>query len=172
MAAVAAQGGIIVENILELARSADVILSCLSNDLAVRSVYTGPEGVFAGARSGAVVLEMSTISPESSRELHRRGARGGVDVMDVAISGSIPAAEQGTLTLLAGGNQERSSLRSRYSSCRKTLLFLGGSGSGTAMKLVVTTLLGAGMQASQAVVLGQKVGLTRERLLTYYRRQL
>ena len=49
---------------------------------------------------------MSTISPESSRELHRLGARGGIEVLDVAISGSTPAAEQGILTLLVGGNEE------------------------------------------------------------------
>src|SRR5882672_3598729 len=65
----AAQGAVAAKNIFELARSADVIVSCLTNDDVVRAVYTGSEGVFAGARSGTVVLEMSTISPETSREL-------------------------------------------------------------------------------------------------------
>jgi 3-hydroxyisobutyrate dehydrogenase-like beta-hydroxyacid dehydrogenase len=165
--AVAAQGGVVAKNILELARTADVILSCLSNDLAVRSVYTGPEGVFAGARSGTIVLEMSTISPESSRELHRRGAQGGIEVMDVAISGSTPAAEQGILTLLVGGNLELfRAAEPIFRAVARQYFFLGGSGSGTAMKLVVNTLLGVGMQAiAEAVVLGQKVGLNRKRLL-------
>jgi 3-hydroxyisobutyrate dehydrogenase len=104
--AIAAQGAVAHKNILELARTSEVLLSCLTNDEAVRSVYTGPEGLFAGARPGTVVLEKSTISPESSRELHRLGARGGVEVLDVAISGSTPAAEEGMLTLLVGGNQE------------------------------------------------------------------
>src|SRR6266404_9376138 len=67
--AIAAQGGVVAKNILELAGTADVLLSCLTNDEAVQSVYTGPEGVFAGARSGTVVLEMSTIFPEGSRKL-------------------------------------------------------------------------------------------------------
>jgi 3-hydroxyisobutyrate dehydrogenase-like beta-hydroxyacid dehydrogenase len=62
--AIAAPGGEATKNILELARTADVLLSCLTNDEAVRSVYTRPEGVFAGARPGTVVLEMSTISPK------------------------------------------------------------------------------------------------------------
>src|SRR5207248_3832541 len=84
----------------------DVILSCLTNDAAVQSVYEGPEGVFAGARPGTIVIEMSTISRDSSRALHRHGVRRGVEVLDVAISGSTPAAEQGTLTLLAGGSEE------------------------------------------------------------------
>jgi 3-hydroxyisobutyrate dehydrogenase-like beta-hydroxyacid dehydrogenase len=165
--AIAARGGVVAKNILELARTADVLLSCLTNDEAVRSVYTGPEGVFAGTRSGTVILEMSTISPESSREVHRLGTRGGIEVLDVAISGSTPAAEEGILTLLAGGNPELFlAAEPIFQAVAKRYFLLGGPGSGTAMKLVVNTLLGVGMQAiAEAVVLGEKVGLDRERLL-------
>jgi hypothetical protein len=63
--ALASHGGVVAASVLELARSSDVVLSCLTNDEAVQSVYSGPEGVFAGARPGIVVLEMSTISPIS-----------------------------------------------------------------------------------------------------------
>jgi len=167
VAAIASHGAVVATSIAELARTADVILSCLTNDLAVWSVYNGPEGVFAGARSGAIVLEMSTISPESSRELHRCGARGGIEVMDVAISGSTPAAEQGALTLLVGGNRELFlAAEPIFQTVATKYFLLGDPGSGTAMKLVVNTLLGVGMQAiAEAVVLGRKVGLNRERLL-------
>ena len=165
--AIAAQSGIVATNLLELARTADVILSCLTNDAAVLSVYTGSEGVFARAGAGTVVLEMSTISPESSRELHRLGAESGIEVLDVAISGSTPAAEQGTLTLLAGGNQDLfRAAEPIFQAVARQYFLLGGPGSGTAMKLVVNTLLGIGMQAiAEAVVLGEKAGLDRERLL-------
>ena len=165
--AVAAKRGFAAGNIPELARTADVILSCLTNDEAVQSVYTGPAGVFAKARPGTIVLEMSTISPESSRELHRLGAESGIEVLDVAISGSTPAAEQGTLTLLAGGNQDLfRAAEPIFQAIAKQYFLLGGPGSGTAMKLVVNTLLGVGMQAiAEAVVLGETVGLNRERLL-------
>jgi 3-hydroxyisobutyrate dehydrogenase len=163
----AAQGGVVAGNIIDLARTVDVVLSCLTNDEIVQSVYTGPEGVFAGVRPGTVVLEMSTISPESSRELHRLGARNGIDVLDVAISGSTPAAEEGILTLLAGGSPELfSAAEPIFQAIAKQYFLLGGPGSGTAMKLVVNTLLGVGMQAiAEAVVLGEKAGLDRERLL-------
>src|SRR5439155_17712079 len=103
--ALAAHGGVVAENILAMAAASDVLLSSLTNDEAVRSVYTGPDGVFAGARPGTVVLEMSTISPDSSRELQRIGARGGIDVLDVAISGSTTSAEEGNLTLLVVATQ-------------------------------------------------------------------
>jgi 3-hydroxyisobutyrate dehydrogenase len=166
--AVAQQGAVVAENILQLARSVDVVLSCLTNDDAVRNVYSEPAGVLAGARPKTVVLEMSTISPESSRELHRLGARGGIEVLDVAISGSTPAAEQGILTLLVGGNEEVfRAAKPIFHAIAKQYFLLGGSGSGTAMKLVVNTLLGVGMQAiAEAVVLGEKAGIDRERLLT------
>jgi 3-hydroxyisobutyrate dehydrogenase len=165
--AVRAQGGIVAENILELARTADVILSCLTNDEAVRSAYTGSEGVFAGSRPGTAVLELSTISPETSRELHRLGVQVGTEVLDVAISGSTPAAEQGILTLLVGGDQELfGAAEPIFQAIAKQYFLLGGPGSGTAMKLVVNTLLGVGMQAiAEAVAFGEKVGLNRERLL-------
>ena len=165
--AIAARGGIVAKNILELAGSADVILSCLTNDDAVQSVFAGPAGLFAEARPGTIVLEMSTISPESSRELHRLGAKRGIKVLDVAISGSTPAAEQGVLTLLAGGDQDLFlAAEPIFQAIARQHFLLGGPGSGTAMKLVVNTLLGIGMQAiAEAVVLGETVGLNRERLL-------
>jgi len=93
-------------SLAELRMSAEVILSCLSDDDAVRSVYFGNDGILAGSRPGQVALEMSTVSPETSRELHAEGAKHGVAVMDVAISGSTPAVEQGTVRLLVGGDAE------------------------------------------------------------------
>jgi 3-hydroxyisobutyrate dehydrogenase-like beta-hydroxyacid dehydrogenase len=164
---IAAQGGAVAKNIVDLARTADVVISCLTNDQVVHSVYTAAKGVLAGARPGTVVVEMSTISPESSRELHRLGAGNGIDVLDVAISGSTPAAEEGILTLLAGGNPELfRAAEPIFQAIAKQYFLLGGPGSGTAMKLVVNTLLGIGMQAiAEAVVLGEKAGLDRERLL-------
>jgi 3-hydroxyisobutyrate dehydrogenase-like beta-hydroxyacid dehydrogenase len=165
--AVVAHGGVAAKNILELAHTSDVVLSCLTNDEAVQNVYTGPEGVFAGARPGTVVLEMSTISPESSRELHKLGAGSGVEALDVAISGSTPAAEAGTVTLLVGGNRDLfEAAEPIFQAIAKQYFLLGGPGSGTAMKLVVNTLLGVGMQAiAESVVLGEKSGLDRDRLL-------
>ncbi|HZW92447.1 MAG TPA: NAD(P)-dependent oxidoreductase [Candidatus Eremiobacteraceae bacterium] len=165
--ALAANGGLVAKNILELAHGVDVLISCLTNDEAVQTVYTGAEGFFAGARAGTVVLEMSTISPESSRELHKLGAKSGIEVMDVAISGSTPAAKKGILTLLAGGSRELfGAAQPIFQSVAKQYFLLGGPGSGTTMKLVVNTLLGLGMQAiAEAVVLGEKAGLDRKYLL-------
>jgi len=165
--ALVANGAVLANDMVELARSADVILSCLTNDEAVQSVYGGSEGVLAGARPGTLVLEMSTVSPETSRELHKQAARAGVDVMDVAISGSTPAAEQGTLTLLAGGNAELfQAAQPIFDAIARQYFHLGPSGAGTTMKLVVNTLLGLRMQPiAEAVEMGESAGLNRKLLL-------
>ena len=159
-------GAVIANSIAELASNTDVILSCLANDDAVRNVYAGPEGVFANARPGTVVIEMSTVNPETSRELYKLGAARAVSVLDVPISGSTPAAEQGTLTLFGGGDEQIfHNTEPIFRTVAQQYFYLGPSGSGTTMKLVVNTLLGVGMQAiAEAIVLGQKAGLQRDRL--------
>src|SRR5579864_1040079 len=67
-ASIATQGATVAKNIQALVSTVDVILSCLTNDEAVRSVYTEAEGVFSSAQPGSVVIEMSTISPDTSRD--------------------------------------------------------------------------------------------------------
>ena len=160
-------GAEVAVSIANLARMSDVVLSCLTNDEAVRNVYLGADGILSNLRMGSLVLEMSTVSPSTSREISRQGHERGMNVLDIAISGSTPAAEQGTLTLLAGGNIEIFSVvEPILRAIAQQYFYLGPSGSGSTMKLVVNTLLGVGMQSvAEAVALGQKAGLDRHRLL-------
>ena len=125
------------------------------------------EGVFANAHRGSLVIDLSTVYPETSRELSRPRSDHGVEVLDVTISGSTPAAEKGLLTLFGGGNKECfDGAESIFRVIAQKYFYLGPSGSGATMKLVVNTLLGIGMQAiAEAVALGQKAGLDRKRLL-------
>lgn len=157
----------VAETLAELVGQADIVLSCLTDGNAIRSVYLGREGVLAATRPGTVVLEMSTISPNTAREMHAEGAKHGVPFMDVAISGSTPAVETGTVTLLAGGDAELfESAEPIFRALAAHYFLMGPSGSGTAMKLAVNTLLGVGMQAiSEAIALGEAAGLDRKRLL-------
>ncbi len=166
-AELAAYGAVEAESLNQLADNADVILSCLSNDVAVRDVYSGPYGVLAAMQAGKVVLEMSTISPETSRELHAAGTERGVNFMDVPISGSTPAVEQGTITLLAGGDaQVFQAAEPIFKAIAQQYFLMGPSGSGTSMKLVLNTILGIGMQAiAEAIALGEAEGLSRKDLL-------
>lgn len=160
-------GATVAGSIAELASKADVILSSLTNDEAVKSVYADPQGVFAYARRGSAIIEMSTVLPSTSRELYDLGREAGVKFLDSPVSGSTPSAEEGTLTLFCGGDDELfQAAQPIFSSIASQYFYLGGSGSGTAMKLVANTLLGVGMQAiAESVALGQKEGLDRHRLL-------
>ncbi|MDX6445248.1 MAG: hypothetical protein QOH71_2322 [Blastocatellia bacterium] len=160
-------GATVADSIAELAAEAKVILSSLTNDDAVKSVYTDPQGVFAHLRRGSAIIELSTVLPATSRELYELSREAGVKFLDSPVSGSTPAAEEGKLTLFCGGDEELfQAAQPIFSSIASQNFYLGGSGSGTAMKLVANTLLGVGMQAiAESVALGQKEGLDRHRLL-------
>jgi 3-hydroxyisobutyrate dehydrogenase-like beta-hydroxyacid dehydrogenase len=150
-----------------LVADSDVILSCLANDDAVRAVYLGDEGVLSVARPGTIIIEMSTISTELSLLLHRVARTRDLRLLDVAISGSTPAVEAGTLTLFAGG------LCSVFEHCipifesiAKQWFFIGPESSGVRMKLVVNLLLGVGLQAlAEAVALGAHLEIDPDVLL-------
>jgi 3-hydroxyisobutyrate dehydrogenase-like beta-hydroxyacid dehydrogenase len=161
-------GATIADSLAALARSARVILSCLTDDEAVRRVYMETDGILAHSAPGTVILEMSTIRPQTSRELALEGAARGMQVLDVAISGSTPVMEQGMVTLLCGGeSQIFAAVEPIFEKIAKQYFYLGPAGSGTGAKLVVNTLLGVGMQAiAEACALGESQGLDREQLLT------
>jgi 3-hydroxyisobutyrate dehydrogenase-like beta-hydroxyacid dehydrogenase len=150
----------------ELASATGIILSCLTDGQAVRSVYLTTGGVLDYAASGTIVIEMSTITPETSQQLHEAGRERGIEILDVAISGSTHAAESGALTLFGGGERDTfETVTAIFSRIAKQWFYMGPSGSGVAMKLVVNTLLGVGMQAiAEAVALGRALGLERNLL--------
>jgi 3-hydroxyisobutyrate dehydrogenase len=160
-------GGKIAQSVAELSSGCDVVLSCLPSDEAVLETYRGPSGVFAHANRSSLLIDMSTVYPTTSQELSRLGSQLGIEVLDVTISGSTPTAENGLLTLFGGGNKECfDAAESIFRVIAKKYFYLGPNGSGATMKLVVNTLLGIGMQAiAEAVALGEKAGLDRNRLL-------
>lgn len=162
------EGVTIAKSVPKLVTSSDVVLSCLANDAAVRSVYLDDKnGVFCVAAPGTIIFEMSTISPQLSRVLHQEASARNLNLIDLAISGSTPAVEAGTLTLLAGGDQttfERCT--PLYESIAKQWFLIGPGSSGILMKLVVNLLLGVDMQAvAEAVSLGEHLQIDRDVLL-------
>jgi 3-hydroxyisobutyrate dehydrogenase-like beta-hydroxyacid dehydrogenase len=110
---------------------------------------------------------MSTISPELSRLLHQEASVRSFDLLDLAISGSTPAVEAGTITLLAGGDQDTfQRCTSIYESLAKQWFLIGPGSSGILMKLVVNLLLGVDMQGiAEAVSLGEHLRIDRNVLL-------
>jgi 3-hydroxyisobutyrate dehydrogenase-like beta-hydroxyacid dehydrogenase len=157
----------IAPSIADLVTDSDVILSSLANDEAVRSVYFDQGGVFSVAEPATVILEMSTISPGLSRQLHQEASTRGVKLLDVAISGSTPAVESGTITLLAGGDKETFEQSvPLFESIARQWFLIGPGSSGVQMKLVVNLLLSLDMQGlAEAVSLGDHLQIDRNTLL-------
>lgn len=150
-----------------LAASVDVILSSVTDDAALEAIMYGENGVLDGARAGSVIIDMSTVRPRTSAGLFNVGRKSGIAVLDAPVSGSLPQAEQGQLVIFVGGE------RSVYDRCApifkelgKAAFYMGPSGTGTSAKLCANTLLGLGLQAlGEAVALGERAGVPRERLL-------
>jgi 3-hydroxyisobutyrate dehydrogenase len=160
-------GATVVETPEEAATHSDVVISIVTNDPALEEVMLGPNGALAGTHAGSVIIDMSTVSPRTSRRLFQAAREKGVAMIDAAVSGSVPQVEQGSLVIFVGGEQET------YQRCQPILdilgqssFYMGPSGMGTTMKLVVNTLLGLGMQAlAEAIALGEKAGLEKGLLL-------
>ncbi len=161
------EGVAIAPSIADLLADSNVILSALTNDAAVRSVYLDKGRVFSVAKPGTIILEMSTISPELSRNLHQEARTRGMNLLDVAVSGSTPAVDAGTITLLAGGDRAAfEQCVPIFESIAKQWFLIGPGSSGVQMKLVVNLLLGLDMQAiAEAVSLGEHLQIDRNILL-------
>ena len=150
-----------------LVDGSEVLLSSLADDGAVETVYLGEEGVFAHLPPKTIILEMSTISPRLSAILHQEAAKRGAHLIDLAVSGSTPAVESGTVTLFAGGEQE-TFIRCVpiFEAIARQWFLMGPATAGIRMKLVVNLLLGIGMEAiAEAVSLGEHLKLNRDLLL-------
>jgi 3-hydroxyisobutyrate dehydrogenase-like beta-hydroxyacid dehydrogenase len=162
----AALGAAIAPNPETLAEEVDVVLSCLPSDAAVEGVYLGAGKLLESARPGTRIVELSTIAPATSRRVHEAASKFDVSMLDVAVSGSTSAAEAGALTLFGGGERKVfEALQPIFTPIASQWFYMGPSGSGVAMKLVVNTLLGLGMQSiAEAVALGSGLDLPRDLL--------
>src|SRR5712691_1136379 len=161
------RGATVASTPAEAARDAEIVLVSVADDAAAEAVITGTDGALSAARPGAIIINTSTVSPKLSRRLSETALVKGAFVLDAPVSGSTPQAEEGQLLIFVGGAQtayERSvpilSVLGRES------FHLGPAGAGSTMKMCVNALLGLGLQAlAEAIALGLKAGLDRDRLL-------
>ena len=147
----------------EAARGSDVVITSLADDSAVIHVYLGDEGVLSGASEGSIVLDTSTIDPET---VHRVGAafdEKGISFLDCPVSGSVASVESGSLLVMAGGVASAlDAVRPILESFSKEVLHTGPSGSGAACKLAVNALVhGLNIALAEALVLAERAGVDR-----------
>jgi 3-hydroxyisobutyrate dehydrogenase len=143
------------------ARHVEVVLACVGNDDDVRAVTTGPRGAFAAMAPGTVFVDHTTASPRLARTLAAEAARRGITFIDAPVSGGQVGAEQGTLTVMAGGDAaalER--VRPLLGSYARTLRHMGPSGSGQLTKMVNQICIAGLVQGlAEGVVFARAAGL-------------
>jgi 3-hydroxyisobutyrate dehydrogenase-like beta-hydroxyacid dehydrogenase len=148
----------------EVAEAAQVVFSMVTDDAALTAVASGRAGILAGLRPGSVYVEMSTVSPEASRELAERVRSTGASMIDAPVSGSVPAAQNGTLAIMAGGpGATFLAAEPLLRQLGRSVTHVGGNGQGLLLKLAINISLAAQMLAfSEGVLLAERGGIDPE----------
>jgi len=154
--------------------TADTIITMVADDAALQQIHQGKDGLLAGAaaygpgaRSGATVIDMSTVSPATSRDLAAKLAAGGVDYLDAPVAGSVKPAELGQLVIMVGGKKEVYERAAPiFEKLGKAQFYLGQQGSGNNAKLAINTLLAFNMQGlAESVLFASEHGIRPEAML-------
>lgn len=162
-----AKGLIFCDSPREVAQKTDVVFSMVSDTQALAAIATGERGVIAGLRPEQVYVDMSTVSPEASRELAGRARQRGAYMLDAPVSGSVETLEQGQLSVMVAGDREA------FERAKPVLLLIGPrvnyvGPSGQAVLMKIATNLGLAVQMlalSEAVLLAEKGGIDRRTAL-------
>ncbi len=162
-----AAGAVAARSLAQIARQADVILMSLPDSHVVEAVVEGADGLLAHARSGQVVVDLSTSATRSTVRLARRLAEVGVSYVDAGISGGAAAAEKGTLTLMVGGDETVvAGLGWVLAPFSSKVAYMGPSGAGHTTKILNNFLNAVSLAATaEVMVAGKKAGLDMHRLL-------
>ena len=164
---VAKLGARVADTPADAAREADVVMLSLANQDVVAQMLFGEDGVFETLGKGAYILDMSTVPPEFPREVATRAREAGFHALDACVLGNPMHARQGEMRVMAGGEeQDFRAVEPLLEVLGKEVTYLGESGMGATMKLVLNMLMGVQMPAlAEAVVFGERAGLAREQVL-------
>lgn len=152
----------------DVAAHSDIIITCVSDTPDVEAVILGQDGVVGGVREGSLVIDMSTISPQTTRDIADKLADKGVHMLDAPISGGSEGAANGTLSIMVGGDVEQfERARPAFEAMGKTITHVGRNGAGQTVKLVNQILVVVTMQAvSEGLLFAQAGGLDLEKTLS------
>ena len=150
----------------DVASRSEVIITMLPNSPHVREAVLGTNGIIEGVRKGQIYVDMSSIAPGVSIELAGKLAEKGVEMLDAPVSGGEPKAIEGTIAIMAGGDE------GAFERVKEILLIMGASavlvggiGSGNTTKLANQIIVALNIAAmSEAMVLAQKAGVDPEKV--------
>jgi len=145
----------------ELASQSDYVITMLPNSQIVEQVLSGPDGVLAGLRPGAHIIDMTSGVPQHTQRLSEQVREAGGVMLDAPVSGGVLKAREGTLAIMVGGeDKEVAQVRPVLEALGASILHTGAVGSGHAMK-ALNNLLSAGgfLLGIEVLSIGQKFGL-------------
>lgn len=159
--AAVARGAVAAASAAEAAAAGDVSITMVPNSPDVEAAYLGPKGVLEGARRGSHAVDMSTIDPGTTRRVGERLAAAGVHFVDAPVSGGVPGAVAGTLTIMVGGDAGPvEAVRPVLSAMGKNVVHVGPLGSGEVAKICNNLVAGVSMiAAAEAFTLGIRAGV-------------
>jgi 3-hydroxyisobutyrate dehydrogenase len=164
----AARSGVdTVPSVGALFAAADVVFFSLPDSQVIEKVVFGETGALASSRERQIVVDLSTAAPSSSARIHAAFAERGVEFVDAGISGGAAAAEQGSLTIMAGGSpQALDAVRPILDTFASRIYHMGAPGSGHVAKLLNNFLNGVSLAATaEVMVAARKAGLELAQLL-------
>ena len=157
----AAAGATTAESPRQLAQVSDVVLTCVSDSPDVEAIVLGENGILSGARSGMLFIDHSTIAPATARHIHATLHAHGIAALDAPVSGGDIGAQQGTLSMMVGGDAaavERA--RPILQAMGKTIVHIGDAGAGQVAKACNQIVVAMTVQAvAEALTLAQAAGV-------------
>jgi 3-hydroxyisobutyrate dehydrogenase-like beta-hydroxyacid dehydrogenase len=164
---VARFGGLIAATPEHAAKDADFVFTCVGNNDDLRSVTLGPHGAFASLRSGAVFVDHTTSSATIARELHAAAQDRGAGALDAPVSGGQSGAENGTLTVMVGGDEsDFAKAKPVIASYARAVNLIGPSGSGQLTKMVNQICIAGLIEGlAEALHFGMRAGLDMEKVI-------
>jgi len=150
------------------ARGADVIITCVSDTPDVEAVICGEAGVIHGVARGAIVVDMSTISPSATRRIAAALAAQGVSMIDAPVSGGSEGAQQGTLSIMIGGETDAvAKVMPVLAAMGRTISHIGPIGSGQVTKAINQIVVaGTYWSVAEGLALGLKAGLDMDKVVS------
>jgi 3-hydroxyisobutyrate dehydrogenase-like beta-hydroxyacid dehydrogenase len=160
-------GAKLATNMSDVVKDAEVVMYCLSDDHAIEQVVFGGGGVLSSVSRGQIVVDHSTVHPETSRRQACAYAKKAVEFLDCPVFGSRNEAATGGLWVLAGGKREVfDRVRPILLAIGETVHYMGQAGNGAAMKLVGNLIVASQLEAlGEAMVLATKAGLNPDDVL-------
>jgi 3-hydroxyisobutyrate dehydrogenase len=166
LAPVLEKGAKAAESPAAVARAADIVMMCVTDQRAAEAVLFGPGGVAEAARTGLLVVDFSSIAPASAREFAKQLEQKGAGLVDAPVSGGVPGAEKGTLAIMAGGKVEHvERVRPIVMHLAARFTRMGDSGAGQSTKLCNQVIVGSLVAViAEAIRLAEAAGVDAKKL--------